>query len=73
MEQRSEKHIKETVGYIQKLGRFIKSKGYETSTLKMTSISKHLLGDYYEYLEGITKMPSTFNHHIRALKYFYKF
>ena len=37
--QRSSKHIKETVRYIQKLGRFIKSKGYETSTLKMTNIS----------------------------------
>jgi len=71
--QRSSKHIKETVRYIQKLGRFIKSKGYETSTLKMTSISKHLLGDYYGYLEGITKKPSTFNHHIRALKQFYNF
>lgn len=70
---RTPKHIKETVGYIQKLGRFIQSKGYDITTLKMTSINKYLLGDYYGYLEGITKKPSTFNHHIRALKHFYKF
>ncbi len=71
--QRSTKHIKETVGYIQKLGRFINSKGYNISTLKMSSINKHLLGDYYGHLEGITKTHSTFNHHIRAIKHFYKF
>lgn len=70
---RSTKHIKETVGYIKKLGRFIQSKGYDTSTLKMASINKYLLGDYYGYLEEITNKNSTFNHHIRALKQFYNF
>ena len=35
--QRSSKHIKETIGYIQKLGRFIQSKGYDTATLKYNS------------------------------------
>jgi integrase len=71
--QRSTKHIKETVGYIQKMGRFIQSKGYDISTLKMSSVNKHLLGDYYGHLESVTKAHSTFNHHIRALKHFYKF
>lgn len=71
--QRSIKHIKETVGYIKKFEKYIQSKGIDTSSLRLTNITKHLLGDYYEYLEETTNKHSTFNHHIRALKSFYNF
>ena len=70
---RSPKHIKETIGYINKLGGFLMKNGYDLKKLTIYQIDKHMLGKYYEYLEQTIKSNSTFNHNLRALKSFYNF
>lgn len=69
----SPKHIKETIGYINKLGGFLMKNVYDLEKLTIYQIDKHILGKYYEYLEETIKNNSTFNHNIRALKSFYNF
>jgi integrase len=70
---RSPKHIKETIGYINKLGVFLMKNGYDLKKLTIYQIDKYMLGKYYEYLEQTIKSNATFNHNIRALKSFYNF
>ena len=70
---RSPKHIKETIGYINKLGGFLLKNGYDLGKLTIYQIDKFMLGKYYEYLEETIKSNSTFNHNLRALKSFYNF
>lgn len=70
---RSAKYIKETIGYINKLGGFLMKNGYDLKNLTIYQIDKHMLGKYYEYLEQTIKSNATFNHNIRALKSFYNF
>ncbi|MFZ4680629.1 MAG: tyrosine-type recombinase/integrase [Flavobacterium sp.] len=70
---RSEKYIKETVGYINKFGSFLKKNGGDLSKLTIYQIDKFMLGKYYEYLEETYKSHATFNHNLRALKNFYNF
>ena len=70
---RSPKHIKETIGYVNKLGEFLMKNGYDLNKLTIYQIDKYMLGKYYEYLEETVKSHSTFNHNLRALKSFYKF
>jgi integrase len=70
---RSSKHIKETIGYINKLGGFLIKNGYDLDKLTIYQIDKYMLGKYYEYLEETIKSNSTFNHNLRALKSFYNF
>lgn len=70
---RSEKYIKETVGYINKFGHFLKKNGCDLNKLTIYQIDKFMLGKYYEYLEVKYKSHATFNHNLRALKNFYNF
>jgi integrase len=70
---RSSKHIKETIGYINKLGGFLMKNGYDLDKLTIYQIDKYMLGKYYEYLEETIKSNATFNHNLRALKSFYNF
>ncbi len=70
---RSEKYIKETVGYINKFGSFLKKNGCDLGKLTVYQIDKFMLGKYYEYLEETHKSHATFNHNLRALKNFYNF
>jgi integrase len=70
---RSPKHIKETIGYINKLGGFLMKNGYDLDKLTIYQIDKYMLGKYYEYLEETIKSNATFNHNLRALKSFYNF
>jgi integrase len=70
---RSPKYIKETIGYINKLGGFLIKNGYDLGKLTIYQIDKFMLGKYYEYLEETIKSNATFNHNLRALKSFYNF
>ena len=70
---RTSKYIKETVGYVVKLGEFLKCNGYDLNKLTIFEVNKFMLGSYYEHLENKIKSPSTFNHTIRAIKNFYNF
>jgi len=71
--QRSSKYIKETVGYVMKFSKFLKSKGHNLETLTIYQIDKFLLGDFYEELEAKIGSAATFNHNLRAIKNFYNF
>lgn len=70
---RTSKYIKETIGYLLKLVRFLKSKGHDLDSLSIHQVNKFMLGDFYEHLENTIESPSTFNHNLRALKNFYNF
>jgi integrase len=71
--KRSEKHIKETVGYLVKFKSFLQSKGYKVDSLTIYQIDNQAVGKYYEYLEKQTMSMATFNHNLRAIKSFFKF
>lgn len=70
---RTNKHVKETVGYLVKLCNFLKSRGFNLDKLTVFEVDKFILGDYYQHLEVKIKNTYTFNHNIRALKGFYNF
>lgn len=70
---RTQKYIKETVGYLIKFSDFLQTKGHDLEKLSIYEVDKFMLGEYCEHLEKITKSPATFNHNLRAIKNFYNF
>ena len=70
---RSNRYIRETTSYVLKFQKYLDSIGVNTSKLSVKSINKELFGNYYEYVEKNTISPASFNHHIRAIKSFFKF
>ncbi len=70
---RSKKYIDETVRYVHKFKHLLTSKGHNLNKLTIQQIDKKIFGEYYGHVKEKTNSPSTFNHHIRALKNFFKF
>ena len=70
---RTDKYIKETVGYVIKFKEFLASEKINVNTLLIQQVDKNQFGKYYEHVEKNTKSPASFNHNIRALKNFFKF
>ena len=71
--KRSQSYIKQTIMYLMRFNDFVKTNGYNSNTLTIYKIDKHIFGEYYEYMEKTTQSPSTFNGNLRALKSFFKF
>lgn len=70
---RTQKYIKETIGYLLKFSKFLQGKGYDLEKLTIYQVNKFMLGEFYEHLESTIVSPSTFNHNLRAIKNFFNF
>lgn len=70
---RTDKYIKECIGYVQRMVDFIGSSGYNLSKFTIYEMNKFIVGEYVEYLMKLTNKATTYNHNIRALKNFYNF
>ncbi len=70
---RTDKYIKECIGYVQRMVDFIGRSGYNLNKFTIYEMNKYIIGEYVEYLLILTDKATTYNHNIRALKNFYNF
>ena len=70
---RTDKYIKECVGYVQRMVDFIGRSGYNLNKFTIYEMNKYIIGEYVEYLLTLTDKATTYNHNIRAIKNFYNF
>jgi len=70
---RSKEYIRDTLGYLLKFKNYIDSIGINSDSITIYQIDRYMVGNYFEQLYKKSKSVSTYNHHIRSLKSFFKF
>uniref|UniRef100_UPI003216EB07 phage integrase SAM-like domain-containing protein n=1 Tax=uncultured Draconibacterium sp. TaxID=1573823 RepID=UPI003216EB07 len=69
----SDGYLNSINSFFNKYKEFIKGKGIDINTLKITDINDHLIGEYYSFLLNRTTSAYTFNHHVKAMRSVYSF
>jgi integrase len=70
---RTERYVKDTIGYLLKFKDYLESSIGNSNDLTIFQIDKKIVGEYFEMLLNSSYSISTYNHHVRTLKGFYKF